>query len=288
MALILLGIIGGLREKSPEKDTSSNGPFSTVQATATLEATSSPESSLSEKPIKNGFTVLTGEVIDANPNGGVDGKTLVLKVKIQSLLSNKQTIQQNFHNVADIIKNQGGTSFSCIDYWAVADMSDGQEQKLIAFTVDSDTIQAVASDQIVASELKNHVNNLFIHPSLEDGSSEQSLSDAVSLIETVLEQGFGNNYKVEIQDNMIIASAWTDGVAADATAIQQAGGGSDHESWFQMKEGMKTLYNSLDNLLDSEGYKDTTLVLNVLNDLNHDNVLLTMADGVFVYDLLAE
>ena len=97
-------------------------------------ASSEPESSEAEESSKrvevNGYYLKFGTIQDANPDGGVDGTTLVIKAKIESLLSNELTIKQNYHNVADIVQNQNGTDFECIDYWAVADMRDGSESKV--------------------------------------------------------------------------------------------------------------------------------------------------------------
>mgnify|MGYP007023499017 CR=1 FL=1 len=44
----------------------------------------------------NGYTIPFGTLLDANPHGGQNGNTLVIKAKITHLLSNKRTIEQNF------------------------------------------------------------------------------------------------------------------------------------------------------------------------------------------------
>ena len=113
------------------------------------------------------YTIPHGEVLDANPNGGTDRKTLVIKAKIESNLTKKMTIDQNFYNVTDIILKQGGDQFNEIQYWAVADMTDGSESKVIQFTVTADTIQAVAEERILPNQLKDHVEDLWILPSLQ-------------------------------------------------------------------------------------------------------------------------
>lgn len=96
------------------------------------------------------------------------GDNLTIKAKIEPSYSNKATIDQNYYNIEDIIKKQGGTRFSHIDYWAVADMADGSEQKVISFTLSGDTIQKIADSQIVANQMGTYVDDLYILPSLMD------------------------------------------------------------------------------------------------------------------------
>ena len=48
---------------------------------------------------------------------------LIIKTKIKESYSNKSTRKQNYYNIDDIIKNQGGDKFKKIQYWAVADMN---------------------------------------------------------------------------------------------------------------------------------------------------------------------
>lgn len=109
-----------------------------------------------------------GELLNWNENE-IDGKqVLVVKAKISPSFTNELTINQNYMNVADIIKNQGGDAFDEIQYWAVADMQDGSESKVISFTLDSTTIQGIAAGNIVDIELGDYVSDLYILPSLKD------------------------------------------------------------------------------------------------------------------------
>lgn len=109
-------------------------------------------------------TLLYGTLLEKR----VIGDSLTIKAKIEPSYNNKSTIDQNYYNVEDIIKKQGGTRFSHIDYWAVADMTDGSEKKVISFTLSSDSIEKVADNQIVANEMGLYVDNLFILPNLTE------------------------------------------------------------------------------------------------------------------------
>lgn len=152
-------------EPAPTSETRT-GPKKKPMSPSVLDTETSAETqSEPQETASAGYSIMFGDLLDANPSGGVDGNTLVIKAKIHSQITNKQTINQNYHNVEDIIKNQGGDQFNCIDYWAVADMSDGSEQKVVAFTLNSNVIQGVANGNIVAIEFEDYVDDLFIHQS---------------------------------------------------------------------------------------------------------------------------
>ena len=106
-----------------------------------------------------------GELLSVIYSG--DG-IVVVKTKIESSFSNSATINQNYYNVCDLIKNHGFNTCSELQYWAVADMSDGSEAKVISFTLNSDAIQGVYNDTIIDRQLDEHVDDLFILPSLQD------------------------------------------------------------------------------------------------------------------------
>ncbi|MCX0353443.1 DUF3106 domain-containing protein [Clostridium perfringens] len=96
----------------------------------------------------------------------VNGKVLVVEAKISPSFSNKTTIDQNGYNIEDIILNQGGDSFDEIQYWAVADMNDGSESKVISFTVPKNQINAIKNKQIVGNQIVDKATDVWILPSL--------------------------------------------------------------------------------------------------------------------------
>lgn len=105
-----------------------------------------------------------GELLDVNN----DDSTLIIKAKIKPSYSNNATISQNGYNVEDIILNKGGDLFDEIQYWAVADMTDGSESKVISFTLTKDQINAVKNKQILGNTLVENSTDLWILPSLQD------------------------------------------------------------------------------------------------------------------------
>ena len=113
---------------------------------------------------KSSYKMKFGEFLEANGTGS----TIVIKAKIESNLTNKMTIEQNYYNVGDLIKNQGMDAYEEIQYWAVADMQDGSEAKVISFTVPKDVIQGVAAERIFENQLGDYVEDLWILPSLRE------------------------------------------------------------------------------------------------------------------------
>ncbi len=95
------------------------------------------------------------------------GSTIVIKAKIDSNLTNKMTIEQNYYNVCDLIKNQGLDAYDEVQYWAVADTTSGDEAKVISFTVPKSVIDKIASGNFPDNTLGDYVEDLWIHPSLK-------------------------------------------------------------------------------------------------------------------------
>lgn len=138
-------------EKSDTTDVSEKETFDDTKSVGTKRTPSS---------------VKFGTLLDVNPDGGGEGNTLVIKVKIEPNLTNEMTISQNYHNVIDIVKDQKCDSYDSIDYWAVADMTDGSEGKVISFTLDKSVINGIKEGNIVATTLKDYLTDLWILPSL--------------------------------------------------------------------------------------------------------------------------
>lgn len=105
-----------------------------------------------------------GELVDAT----INGTTLIVKAKIQPSFSNQATIDQNYFNVTDLVQNQGADVFREIQYWAVADMADGSEGKVIQFTAGRDLIRHIKEDGLLGGMIADYVGDLWILPSLQN------------------------------------------------------------------------------------------------------------------------
>lgn len=138
-----------------------SGALDKYETTTDIESSTSTTETTTESTTDSG--VLHGELLSVIDDE--DGLAVV-KVKISKSYSKSSTIAQNYFNVSDLIKNRGFDKYTEIQYWAVADMNDGSEQKVISFTLDKDTIQAIANDEIVDNQIGDYSDDLWVHPSL--------------------------------------------------------------------------------------------------------------------------
>ena len=92
---------------------------------------------------------------------------VVVKGKIEPSWNNDLTIKQNYFNISDLIKNHGFNTCGELQYWAVADMTDGSESKVISFTLDKKTIDDIYNGKILEMDIGDHSTDLWILPSLK-------------------------------------------------------------------------------------------------------------------------
>lgn len=158
-------------------EASSTETVATTETPVTTEAATETESAVSDYTLDLSDGEYLGEIDTGNlelkfgellsvisPGDGV----VVVKAKIQPSYSNKATIDQNYYSVCDLIRKNGFNKCSELQYWAVADMTDGSESKVISFTLNSDTIQGVYNENIIDNQLGDYVDDLYILPSLQN------------------------------------------------------------------------------------------------------------------------
>ena len=109
-----------------------------------------------------GLRLSHGELLDVNQSDG----TVVIHAKIQGSYSNKATIDQNFFSVADLICKHGFNTCAELQYWAVADMADGSEGKVISFTLRKEVIDAISDEILYGDHIRDYADDLWILPSL--------------------------------------------------------------------------------------------------------------------------
>lgn len=162
VVVIFIGAFGSTEDTEaptePTKAVETTQPANTEAMTAETDPVETEE-----EPLELKF----GELLDVTINS-IDN-IAVIKAKIQPSYSNSATIHQNYYSVCDLIQNHGFDQYKEVQYWAVADMTDGSEQKVISFTVDADLMALITSDSGFAENtLGEYDIDLWIHPSLED------------------------------------------------------------------------------------------------------------------------
>lgn len=111
-----------------------------------------------------GLELFGGDLISVikGPSG------VVVKAKIKPSYNKDMTVRQNYHNVCRLITDNGFDVCDEIQYWAVADMTTGEESKVVAFTVSKDVIKLIKDEKIFPTNLEDYLDDLFILPSLRE------------------------------------------------------------------------------------------------------------------------
>lgn len=131
-------------------------PSSTVPntTTGTEEATESQQ--------EEAISLQYGELLSLHEQDGI----AVVKAKIAPSFSNSTTVSQNYYNIEALVKKHGFDKYDEVQYWAVADMTDGSEQKVISFTVPHDVLTKIAAGKLAINQLGSYVTDLWVHQSL--------------------------------------------------------------------------------------------------------------------------
>ena len=122
--------------------------------TGTEEATESQQ--------EEAISLQHGELLSLHEQDGI----AVVKAKIAPSFSNSATVSQNYYNIEALVKKHGFDKYDEVQYWAVADMTDGSEQKVISFTVPHDVLTKIAAGKLAINQLGSYVTDLWVHQSL--------------------------------------------------------------------------------------------------------------------------
>lgn len=152
-------------------------------------------------------------------------------------------------------------------------------------------INGLKEQPVEAAAFPESSNEIIENNGWPENSAKISVEDMIALIESVLIQSFGeDNYNITCdRDNKIIyLNVWYDGIIAELTAIKLSGGDATDEDWMLMKKSIVNNAKSVCNFMAECGYEDYNLSFNVLNDMNHDNILLSVVNSTIIYDVLEE
>lgn len=116
-----------------------------------------------------------------------------------------------------------------------------------------------------------------------ESPAAMSLDDLCSLIQGVIEEDY-DGCTVTHDESMLAIECWADGVASELAG----GTASVKDSWDAFIENSKELLNSVSNLIKTSGNEGVGASFCLLNDLNHENILLSIVDGVVIYNAMDE
>lgn len=123
-------------------------------------------------------------------------------------------------------------------------------------------------------------------PTVETTTPLPTIEDAVAALDLILPAGF-ENYNISHDGNIITIGVWEQGVVDVIDVI--AGGRIEYKPrWDTLVTGYISTNNSYCKLVKDMGIEDASIALNLLNDYDRVNILLSVVDGAVVYDCLAD
>lgn len=124
-------------------------------------------------------------------------------------------------------------------------------------------------------------------PEASDAQSAAiSLDDLCATIKSILDDGGYSGVDVTHEGETITVNVWLDGLCMELTLAQESGNDSYQETWDTIKDNFVDLSESIGNLVDTIGHTDVYVTVNILNDLNRDNVLLSVFEGIVIFDVM--
>lgn len=130
-------------------------------------------------------------------------------------------------------------------------------------------------------------DNDSYNTSASTSENEIDIDLVVSVINLSLSGSYGDNYSVEGDETGISISIWQDGLAVGA-AMAKNGNKEMEEDWNYMVESLQKMSESTKDSVTELGFPDTHIMIYLLNDGNHDNILLMIQDGDVLYDCTKE
>lgn len=114
----------------------------------------------------------------------------------------------------------------------------------------------------------------------DKATKEQSMLELTAL--GLMEDSFGDSMSIQFkkENQTFILTPISEDFSVEL--VQILGGTKSHSDWKAMSDGMITLSEGMKNMLGS-GY-----TLMVANPMNADNIILSITDGVVLYDIFNE
>lgn len=111
--------------------------------------------------------VTYGKVLSQDETEENGKQVCALKVKIQAKRTKDQTVEQNYYNIIQFVKNNPD-KYDEIHYEGVAENSGGEEVKAVTFDVSKELIQSIRGGTVEAKDIPEKAENLYILYTLTD------------------------------------------------------------------------------------------------------------------------
>lgn len=98
--------------------------------------------------------------------------------------------------------------------------------------------------------------------------------------------GFGEDYEISMNGYVYTVNVWQDGLA-EIAILANAGNKNAIDEWEKITYTTMKASESLQELLSISGYGEYMVQIQVLNDQNHDNTMLTVFLGLVAYNCVS-
>ena len=156
---------------------------------------------------------------------------------------------------------------------------------------DSLTKQTAPAETVAATAIPSETfeTQIPVAPTVAVEETETpavTVETAIVLIESSLKDNF-ENYNISHKDGIITINLWDEGITIGATLAAE-GDPACLEAWNDLVENQTHFCNSIWELVQTLGLTDTAVAVNVLNDGNLENVLLTTMNGFVFYNCVTD
>lgn len=118
----------------------------------------------------------------------------------------------------------------------------------------------------------------------KDSEHMLDLDTVMAIWRISLAQNFGeNNYTLEYDDTSATINLWADNVAMGAI-LAASGDENSKKAWITLVDSQKSLCNNIVEQIEDTGAENYYVMINVLNDVDKSKTLLSVLNGVVIYD----
>ena len=160
--------------------------------------------------------------------------------------------------------------------------SSNSSSSSVTVASSSSTVAPDSSSEAVSSSVAANKQSSIAQSS--SSTENMSYSDVCKMIDALMASQYPGNYKLTSDDTGITINLWENGIIQLVTLAKQ-GDKASKASWDDLVNSIKKMtVETKESALKKYGYNDKYIMVNVLNNLNKDNTLLVVTDGVVFYD----
>lgn len=155
----------------------------------------------------------------------------------------------------------------------------------------SSSSQSESSEVISNSTPPSKISSSTPESQIESSSSSRgidpatSINSIIALMDPILSENY-DGHEIYYEDGILVINLWSNGTAEAVSYVQAGLIGMD--VWEQVRSSMVYMASSSRTLVDTIGRDDVDIMTNLLNDLDHELVIISLLNDKIVYDAVLE